>query len=211
MVILFLTSSRSFLLMTVIAAGILFVLLLKQGRVKESRSLVGMLVAALAGTYTLAVAIGGAGVVERFRVLLESGLLESYKDNRGIFLADTFNVFLWKLRVYFPANEVRSPPIWVEVQLTGWLIDGGVLMWVLYGGALLAAMAYAYRVAVRAKRQTLGYLAVVTLVLEVMIAGTAMAGPTFNTTMGIQFWLLSGALFGAARASGFGRARASGA
>ena len=42
------------------------------------------------------------------------------------------------MNVYFgnPA-AFRAAPIYVEIQLTGWLIDGGIPMWLLYGGAVL--------------------------------------------------------------------------
>jgi len=91
-------------------------------------------------------------------------------------------------------------PIHAEIQPTGWLLDGGVLMWVFYGGALLAALRYSYRVTVHDGGE-LSDLATMVLCIQVVIVGLCFTGPVFNTQLGIEFWLLSAVLYGAGRSA----------
>ena len=37
---------------------------------------------------------------------------------------------------YFQTANLDSPPFWAEIQFTGWMIDGGILLIALYVGAL---------------------------------------------------------------------------
>ena len=91
-----------------------------------------------------------------------------------------------------------GPPIHVEIQLTAWLVDGGLPLVVLYGGAIAAAMLALWR------RATVGtglgtYAAAVVLCLNLFMVGQSFAGPTFNSLGGIQFWLLTSALLSVRR------------
>ena len=61
------------------------------------------------------------------------------------------------MQVYFGDPTLwQAPPIHVEIQPTGWLLDGGVPMWLLYGGALVMALRTRYRVAVHASATAAG-------------------------------------------------------
>ena len=44
------------------------------------------------------------------------------------------------MSAYFgePTNW-QFPALWAEIQLTGWLYDGGVLLWICYAGAIVTA------------------------------------------------------------------------
>lgn len=208
--VLFLASTRALLIMLVAGMAFLFVLTLRQGRFGESRWIALLGGGAVFGAFSLAIALGGAAVFSRFSVLVESGLLNAYQKERGGFLAETFSRYLpeypigagvgrWgMMQVYFGQRASwDSYPLHAEIQLTGWLFDGGVLMWVLYGGAVLAGIFYCYRIATSRASPQLKYLAAVICAVEVVIAGTTFAGPTFNMTLGILFWLLIGGLYGA--------------
>jgi len=84
----------------------------------------------------------------------QQGAVQSFKENRGQFLSYTLGelfdqypfgagVGRWgMMNVYFgDPTDLNSPPIYVEIQLTGWLLDGGAPMWLFYGGALLTGIA----------------------------------------------------------------------
>ncbi len=60
-------------------------------------------------------------------------------------------------------------------------------------------MAYAFRLAISRSGPTLAYLAGIVFCIQLFIVGMSMAGPVFNTQLGIQFWFLVAALHGAAR------------
>ena len=49
---------------------------------------------------------------------------------------------------YFGSANPNSAAIWAEIQFTGWMIDGGVLMIALYMGAIVTATIAQWRVAI---------------------------------------------------------------
>ena len=71
-------------------------------------------------------------------------------------------------------------------------------MWLFYGGALVAAMRHSYRLA-GASEGALRDLATMVFCVQLVIVGLCFTGPVFNTQVGIQFWLVTAVLYGAAR------------
>jgi hypothetical protein len=101
--------------------------------------------------------------------------------------------------IYFSRYESSlSPYLHAEIQVTGWVLDGGLLLLVLYAGAVAAALAFAWRWCRPGVNPRLSYLAAVVFCLNLFVAGQSNAGPCFNTSVGIQFWMLAGALHGVA-------------
>jgi hypothetical protein len=92
--------------------------------------------------------------------------------------------------------DYESEPIYVEIQLTGWLLDGGVLMWMLYGAATLLSLWAAF-VCSGSNDPVLSEVAIIALGLQAYILSLTMGAPVFNSQMGILFWTLAGALHGA--------------
>jgi hypothetical protein len=103
------------------------------------------------------------------------------------------------MSVYFgePGNW-QFPSLHAEIQPTGWLYDGGILMWVFYGAAIFMAMRHTYRIAIM-RDHPLHELAGMTLSVQVLIAGLCFTGPAFNTQLGILFWLMTAVVFAAQR------------
>jgi hypothetical protein len=211
MVTLYLTQVRSLFLMMLVALFALCVLLIRQGRGAQTTWLLSISVGLVAASFFWAISIGGDQVFSRFLNLAEEGVVYSYQIHRGQFVEYTVSELLSKypfgaglghwgmMAVYFGRYDGPSAElIHVEIQMTGWLLDGGVLMWMFYGGAVFAALWFAYRKAATRLRPNLAYLAAIAFSFNLLIAGSAMAGPTFNTQLGMQFWLVTAALFGAA-------------
>jgi hypothetical protein len=211
MVTLYLTLVRSLVIMMLIALAALCILAARQGRGAESRLVAVTSAIVVGASFIFATSIGGEHLADRFLGLAEEGLIMTYEQNRGHFVKYTMNELMYEfplgaglgrwgmMQIYFGDDDIwRSPPIHVEIQLTGWLLDGGVLMWLLYGAAVLAAMRYAYRLAVSRADPMLAYLARIVFCSNLMVLGMSMAGPAFNTQLGIQFWFLTAALHGAA-------------
>ncbi len=211
MVTLYLTQVRTLFLMMAVAIVVLCALVIRRGQRREGLGLALAGLGAIVGSFAWAVAIGGQSVADRFFSISESGLVNSIYSNRGIFVEHTLTGLLseyplgagvgrWgMMNLYFGETQAwDAPPIWVEIQMTGWLLDGGVLMWVFYGGAVASALAYAYRRAIISGDRQLVHAAQLILCLNVIIVGTSFAGPAFNTQLGIQFWFLAAALHGAA-------------
>jgi hypothetical protein len=210
---IYLTQVRSLLLMSVAALGVLAGLLVRRGQVRNASRIAISAAILVVGAFFWARSVGGVSVEERFVDITKQGAMRTYQDNRGGFVSETFGELLdkyplgaglgrWGMMYVYFANQdnVESYPIHVEIQLTGWLLDGGVPMWVLYGGAVLAALLASYRLAVKRKiSPELAEVSMVVLAVQVLIAGFGWAGPVFNTQLGILFWFLASALHGADR------------
>lgn len=209
--VVYLTQVRSMLVMIcicMIAAG---VVRLRHGRVAHTAWIAGSAAAVVIASFTWAVAVGGESIAERFQSILDVGVVQSYQENRGIFLTYTLQELLYEypfgagigrwgmMAAYFgePTNW-QYPALWAEIQLTGWLYDGGLLLWICYAGAITAATYHTYRIA-GASHTHLSELATMVLTVQVLIIGLCFTGAVFNTQMGIVFWLLSASTFAAER------------
>ena len=94
--VVYLTQIRSMLVMVcvcMIAAG---VVRLRQGRVAHTMWIAGSAGALVVASFTWAVAVGGDSVVERFQSILDVGVVQSYQENRGIFLSYTLQELLYE-------------------------------------------------------------------------------------------------------------------
>lgn len=162
--------------------------------------------------FSLAVAIGGSSVTDRLSTFTEASVSDMYHKNRGHFLQDTIDDLLpqyplgaglgrWgMMNLYFAdRSDPLRPPLWVEIQWTGWLLDGGVPLVLAY----LAAIALAFTTAIKlALSRTPGELWVwAGVVVAYNLGALAMTFdyPFFNSQGGLELWMLNGALFAAAR------------
>jgi hypothetical protein len=209
--VVYLTQVRSMLVMIIVCMMSAGAVRLRQGRVAHSVWVVGSAAALVIASFTWAVAVGGDSVVDRFQSILDVGVVQSYQENRGLFLSYTLQELVYEypfgaglgrwgmMSAYFgdPANW-QFPALWAEIQLTGWLYDGGVLLWTCYAGAVATAALYTYRIA-GATETYLSDLATMVLSVQVLVIGLCFTGPVFNTQMGIVFWLLSASVYGAER------------
>ena len=209
---IYLTQVRSLLLMSVAALAVMAIMLFRRGQVVMAGRIAlsaGVLVIL---AFFWARSLGGASVQERFIGITQQGAMRTYQENRGGFVSETFGDLLdryplgaglgrWgMMQIYFAnPDKVESAPIYVEIQLTGWLLDGGVPMWVFYGGAVLLSLLASYRLSIRNRQPELAGVALIVFCVQVLIAGFGWAGPVFNTQLGILFWFLASALYGAAR------------
>jgi len=207
---LYLTQVRSLLLMCIGAFIVLAAVMFRRGRVAAAGWLVAGGGALVLTSFLWATSVGGDSVRERFTGVAQQGAVQSFKENRGQFLSYTLGelfdqypfgagVGRWgMMNVYFgDPTDLNSPPIYVEIQLTGWLLDGGAPMWLFYGGALLTGILVVLRLATQRLAPGLADLAAISLALLVFVVGMSFAGPVFNTQVGILFWFLVSATYGA--------------
>jgi hypothetical protein len=208
--VLYLTQVRSLLLMCVAAFVLMGMLMFRRGRFAAGTWLLIGGATLVLSAFFWAVSVGGERVEQRFTAMAERGAVQTYRENRGQFLSYTLGELLdeyplgagvgrWGMMyVYFgdPTN-LASPPIHAEIQPTGWLLDGGVPLWVCYGGAVLVALLTAWRLATQRLSPPIADLASLVLPVLLVIIGMCLASPIFNTQVGILFWFLSGSLYGA--------------
>jgi hypothetical protein len=218
--VLYLTQVRSLLLMCVVAFAVMAALMFRRGRFAAGTWLLAGGAALVLSAFFWAVSVGGERVERRFTDLAQRGAVETYRENRGHFLSYTVGELLdeypfgagvgrWGMMyIYFgDPTDLASPPIYVEIQPTGWLLDGGVPLWVCYGGALFAAFAMAWQLAVQRFSPAIADLASIVLPVLLTMTGMGLAGPIFNTQVGLLFWFLVGALYGAGNDFAWARLR----
>jgi hypothetical protein len=206
---IYLSQVRSTLLASIGAGALMSAVALWRGRFAGATGILLAGSAVVVASFIWASSLGGESVSNRFGALQGSGALEAYRSYRGAFVSQTVGELLdeyplgagvgrWgMMNTYFGSQtEYGSAPIYVEIQLTGWLLDGGVLMWLLYGGAALLSMWMAFGLT-DARNRRLAECAIVVLGVNAYILALAMSSPVFNTQLGLLFWTLAAALDGA--------------
>lgn len=209
--VVYLTQVRSMLLMLLGGMATMALIRLRQGRIVQSGWTAALAGALVFASFAWAATVGGEVVENRFRAILETGVVQTYQQERGLMLEDTVRNLAFEyplgaglgrwgmMAVYFgDSGNWQYPALHAELQPTGWLYDGGVLMWVFYGGALLVAMRHSYQVAV----ESMGFLndlAAMVFSIQLLIVGLCFTGPVFNTQLGLLFWLSAAILYGAER------------
>jgi hypothetical protein len=208
MTALLLTQVRSLTLAAAASVGVFALIRLRQGRAVAGAASLTFGAVLVAGAYLWAVAVGGDSLAARFTGLLDDGVVSTFKEERGSFLTYTLSELLFEyplgagigrwgmMHVYFGDGTMwEAPPIHVEIQPTGWLLDGGVPLWVAMCAALVAGLRTSYLVAVRADG-SLQESGTAILCVQITLLAICLTGPAFNTQLGIQYWALTTALWG---------------
>ncbi|HET9272418.1 MAG TPA: hypothetical protein VFO31_29780 [Vicinamibacterales bacterium] len=208
MTALLLTQVRSLSLVAAASLGVFASLRLRQGRAADALASVGVGAVLVIGAFVWAVTVGGDALVDRFSGLVNDGVIHTFREQRGVFLTYTLSELLYEfplgaglgrwgmMQVYFGDPTLwQAPPIHVEIQPTGWLLDGGVLLWVAMGGAIVTALRTTYLVSIHAA-DTLQDAATAIVCLQLAVLCLCLTGPAFNTQLGIQFWAVTGAVLG---------------
>jgi hypothetical protein len=207
---IYLSQVRISLVMTALTYVVYVVVTARQGNTGRATRF-GLLAAGIvAGSFVLAVALGGQGVQDRVMTLFAADPLTVYKGARGTQLTLTFRELLfdhpfgaglgrWGMAAsYFGSFSALVPPIWAEIQLTGWMIDGGMLLVVLYCGALAVTFVTQWRLAAVRHWPRLATCAAVVLSANIGTAALIFSFTPFVAQIGIQYWFLAGALHGVA-------------
>jgi len=214
---IYLSYVRSVLVLLVVCLIAMLSLLVMRGELKRvfafSAVTVGM---ALVG-FLLAVTLGGDGVLSRISTLVEDDPSEVYHRNRGRFLEYTLEEVLpnnllgtglarWGMvSVYFGDRDMIvtniEQDIWVEIQWTGWVVDGGLPLMLAYSVSILLALWTAFRIATgRLGAQHRGLWPLAAIVFAYSVGGLALTFnfPFFVSQSGLEFWVLNALLFAVA-------------
>lgn len=198
----------------VVAAGMIaayaFILLVQRRSARATlfTSVAGVM---LVGAFTFAVLLGGTATFERVRTLLAGDPLDLYYQSRGGQLAVAFNESLfmfpfgaglarWGMAgAYFGAPTLDRPPLWAEIQFAGWILDGGVLLMVLFSTALAVEALTEYRLARRSPDPLVAACAAAVFAANLGPIAMCASFTPFVTQIGVQYWFLAGALYGVAQ------------
>ncbi len=208
---IYLSQVRSVLVMAVISLLVLAVVLLITGQIFRFSVMASSVVGLFAATFSWAVAIGGTSTLKRLSSLFAASPDTVYHENRGQFLQDTIFKFLpqypwgaglgrWgMMNNYFGDNsDTISQPIWVEIQWTGWLLDGGFPLIIAYCLALFLACLTAWKIATNRKLGDFTLWGGLVFAYNIGAIAVTFNYPLFIAQGGTEFWLLNTALFVAA-------------
>jgi hypothetical protein len=185
----------------------------RQGRMGRASQFAILAGGILVGSFMLAFALGGQSVMDRFLTLTASDPLSVYQGARGVQMDVTFGQMFvdsplgqglgrWGMAGGYFGTTDQSKTLWAEIQFTGWMIDGGILMIALYVGALIVTAFAEYRVARMLQFSRLAQCGGVVLAANLGTAALIFSFTPFVTQVGIQYWFLAGALHGVAQRYG---------
>ncbi len=211
---LYMSQVRSVLVMAAICLLVFCGVLFRRVPLMNLVTLGGVLAAVILGSFVWAVSIAGESVTDRLATLIEEHPGEVYYTNRGHFLEETVYELLpsyplgaglgrWgMMNAYFGDNsDPERTSIWVEIQWTGWLLDGGVPLIIAYVAALFLTCRIAWRCALGRRATTgnndLKIWGALILAYNVGAIAVTFNYPLFTGQGGLEFWLLNASLFAA--------------
>jgi hypothetical protein len=207
---IYLCQVRSVLVMALVCGIVLAVVLSQRGDVSRTLIIAVGVPMVFVVTFLWAAGVGGDSVSSRFSTLQNDRLDHVYYKSRGLFLEHTVYELLpqyplgaglgrWGMMDYYFGNyQVDRPEqIWVEIQWTGWLLDGGVPLILAYSGAVGLALFGAWRLASGRVADALARWAALVLAYDVAAVAVTFSYPLFIGQGGMEFWLLNAVLFAA--------------
>ncbi len=93
------------------------------------------------------------------------------------------------------------PNLWAEVQWTGWVYDGGIPLVLAYTLLIAAACVALWRLTGNWNSPEIRIGAAVVLAYTIGGLAATFDFPIFHSQLGMDLWMLNGALFAAARPS----------
>ena len=206
---IYLSQVRVALVVSILMFGAYFSVLMVQQRKSRAVVFAGVAGAIVVATFSFALTLGGESIAERTFTLFAQDPVALYAGSRGGQLSYTFGEILQKypmgaglgrwgmIAVYFGA--AASPdvePLWVEIQVAGWAIDGGLVLLGLSVAALAVTLGSEARIARTDADARVRACAAVVLAANLGTAALIFTFTPFVTQIGLQFWFLAGALHG---------------
>lgn len=210
MFVLALSQVRSVLVMTAVCSFAFIAMLALRGQGQRVVGLITTLGAVVLLSFAWAIAVGGETVTRRLLSLIDEEPGQVYYSNRGHFLQKTFEVLLpkypmgagpgrWGMIGYYFGDKSRpeTDELWVEIQWTGWLLDGGLPLVLLYCAAIGIAIWTAGRIAMDERFPAVAVLGALVLAYDLGSVAVTFNYPLFIGQGGMEFWLLNACLFAA--------------
>ncbi len=136
------------------------VMLIIQNRRQRAILFGGVAGVILVATFSFAIGLGGESIAERTFTLFGQNPVSLYSESRGGQLEYTFGELLYSYPLgaglgrwgmvsgYFGGGSTPdSAPLWAEIQVAGWTIDGGIPLLILYVGAIVVTLTSELRTA----------------------------------------------------------------
>jgi len=207
---IYLSQIRSILIFCGISMLFLALILFITGQFIRFAGLISSVTSIFTAAFSWATVVGGDTVIKRFSALTDGSPDQVYGEHRGAFLQATIDLsFIYPLGAglgrwgmingYFGDDSYTvSQPIWVEIQWTGWLLDGGIPMILSYSLALYSACHTTWRIATNRKLGDFAFWGAVIFAYNIGTIAICFGYPLFMSQIGMEFWLLNTMLFVAA-------------
>lgn len=207
---IFLCQVRSAIVVLAVISLIISAGLFAFGRYQQLLGLVVVLVGLFVVVLGVSSQYGGDKMIARIETLIEENPQDVYTSSRGGFLEHTYGEMFdvypfgaglgrWgMMNAYFGTPD----KLWVEIQWTAWLYDGGVVLMIIYAVAVLSALRHAVKVAYASAAANDEWLTGWALLIAGYNVGTiamTFSYVPFAGQVGLEFWLLNGLLFTASR------------
>jgi len=180
---------------------------LKEKKFKNlAKVLVGGTIIVVVGV-TWALTVGGESVRERLLTLVQDKPTGIYYQERGHFLEATIKELAphyplgaglarWgMLSYYFNTPDA----LWAEIQITGWLYDGGIPLIVVYSSMLMMALWMAMKMAKMRRLSPVGtelnLWASMLVAYDIGSIAITFNYPLFIGQGGVEFWLFNAVLY----------------
>jgi hypothetical protein len=204
---IYLSQVRILLIGTCFCILALLIILFLSRNLKRAFALIGIIQPLILGTFGWAIAIGGKSTNDRTLSLFSGSADQVYKQNRGLFLENTINTLLPKyplgaglgrwgmMNSYFGKNDNPfTSSIWVEIQWTAWLLDGGVPLIIAYCAAIGSVCYFALQTAIRNQMEEFSIWFAFIIAYNMGTILITFNYPIFISQGGMDFWLLNTAL-----------------
>jgi hypothetical protein len=202
-VAVYLCQTRALVIMLGVCLIALIVISALTGKMSRTLAIVSMVFVVGSIGFVRAVSLGGQSVTGRLASLVANDAGTVYYTNRGMFMEYTFTELLpqhplgaglgrWGMMNHYFGDPRRS--FWVEVQWTGWLYDGGILLMLLYPLALCITTYTAARIAFLVRDTAVSTWATIIFAYDVGALALSFSYPNFAATVGIEFWLINALL-----------------
>jgi hypothetical protein len=208
---IYLSQVRVSLVVLAVMLAVYVVMLFSQNRRQRAILFGGVAGVILVATFSFAIGLGGESIAERTFTLFEQNPVSLYSESRGGQLVYTFGELLqsyplgaglgrWgMISGYFGGGSTPdSAPLWAEIQVAGWAIDGGIPLLILYVGGIVVTLTSEVRTALSDPDAKVRACAGVVVAVNLGTAALIFSFTPFVTQIGLQFWFLAGALHGIA-------------
>ncbi len=210
MVCVYLCQVRSILAVLVISELAFAAMLMWRGQKVKSIMMAVLIATVVLGSFYWAASVGGNDALSRVEAFRQSPG-DVYLKKRGRFLTETIQDLLpryplgaglgrWGMTNHYFGDRANpdSPAIWVEIQWTGWLLDGGLPLIVAYVAALAVTVRATLKIALSRDSGDLWLWAAMLCGYDTGVFANTFAYPVFIGQGGLEFWLLNTLLWTAA-------------
>jgi hypothetical protein len=207
MAAIYLSHVRASFLVALVMMAAYMAMLTVQKQKPRLTGFLGLAAAIVVVALSVATMLGGETIQERFTSVFEGDPRQVYYESRGAQVESAYLTLLprypfgaglarWGMMAGF-AQVPPSKQLWAEVQLGAWVLDGGLFLVIVYGGALIATLVWELKLVLRLPDPDDRLWASAVVAANIGTLAFVLTFVPFTSQLGLQFWFLEGLLHGA--------------